>query len=193
MKTLLTSLVILCTFLSVNAQFGEPSVKAPFEKIDIYCINDWWNNAKSVKIDPKKIIDVDVARDQVICFGIYTTRNKVMKMSAQLFPLYPNETREVRLELKKNGKWVEVAKAKVNDLGWSALFRIEKWDESKDVAYRLRHGQNAVFEGLIRKKPINNEEIVVASLNCSSNRDRGLREEYTRNVNFFNPDLVFFA
>jgi len=168
-------------------------VKAPFEKLDLYCVNDWWNHAKAIKKDPVRIIDVDVPRDQVICFGIYTTQNKVLKMTAQLFPLYPDETREVRLELKKNGKWEEAARKKVNDIGWSALFRIENWDETKDVAYRLRHGSNAVFEGLIRKKPINKDEIVVASLNCSSNKDRSMREEYTRNVNYFNPDLVFFA
>jgi hypothetical protein len=193
MKTLITILFLTCAVLITNAQIGEPPVKAPFEKIDTYCINDWWNHAKLVKNDPKKIIDVDVPRDQVICFGIYTTQNKVMKMTAQLFPLYPKETRDVRLELKKNGKWEEAAQAKVNDIGWSALFRMENWDETKDVPYRLRHGQNAVFEGLIRKKPVNKDEIVVASLNCSSNKDRGMREEYTRNVNFFNPDLMFFA
>lgn len=193
MKRLITLFLLTCAAFIANAQVGEPPIKAPFEKLDLYCVNDWWTHAKAVKDDAKKIIDVDVPRDQVICFGIYTTQNKVMKMSAQLFPLYPNETREVRMELKKNEKWEEVAKVKVNDLGWSALFRIENWDETKDVPYRLRHGQNAVFEGLIRKKPVNKDEIVVASLNCSSNKDRGMREEYTRNVNFFNPDLVFFA
>jgi len=193
MKSMLTFILLSCAFLFANAQYGKPPLKAPFEKLDLYCVNDWWNHAKFVKNDQRKIIDVEVPRDQVICFGIYTTQNKVMKMTAQLFPLYPNETREVRLELKKNGKWEEVAKAKVNDIGWSALFRIEKWDETKDVPYRLRHGRNAVFEGLIRKNPLNKNEIVVASLNCSSNKDRGLREEYARNVSFFNPDLVFFA
>jgi len=193
MKTLLLFILLLGSVCITKAQIGEPPVKAPFEKLDLYCVNDWWNHAKLIKDDPQKIIEVDVPRDQVICFGIYTTQKKVMKMSAQLFPLYPNETREVRLELKKNGKWEEVAKAKVNDIGWSALFRIEKWDDTKDVPYRLRHGQNAIFEGLIRKNPMNKNEIVVASLNCSSNKDRGLKEEYTRNVSFFNPDLMFFA
>lgn len=172
MKIRITTFLFVCVFLTTNAQYDEPPVKAPFEKIDTYCINDWWNHAKLVKNDPKKIIDVDVPRDQVICFGIYTTQNKVMKMTAQLFPLYPNETREVRLGLKKNEKWEEVAKEKVNDIGWSALFRMEKWDETKDVAYRLRHGQRAVFEGIIRKQPVNKDEIVVASLNCNSNKDR---------------------
>jgi len=193
MKTLLLFMLLFGSVCIAKAQIGEPPVIAPFKDIDTYCINDWWNHAKAVKNDSAKIIDVDVTRDKVICFGIYTTQNKVMKMSAQLFPLYPYETREVRLELKKNGKWKEIAKAKVNDIGWSALFRIENWDDSKDVPYRLRHGQNAVFEGLIRRMPINKNEIVLASLNCNSNKSRGLREEYTRNVNYFNPDIVFFA
>jgi len=180
-------------FMTAKAQSEEPPVKAPFEKLDLYCVNDWWNHARQVKNSPDIILDVDVPRDRVICFGIYTTQNKVMKMTAQLFPLYPNETREVRLELKKNGKWEEAAKEKVNDIGWSALFRIEKWDDTKNIPYRLRHGKDAVFEGLIRKNPSDKNEIVVASLNCSSNKDRSLREEYTRNVNYFNPDLMFFA
>ena len=193
MKKLILSLLLGCSTLLASAQHGNPPVKAPFEKIDTYCINDWWNHAKAVKNDPKKIIDVDVPRDQVICFGIYTTNKSVMKMSAQLFPLYPNETRIVRLELLRNGKWVEVAKSKVNDLGWSALFRLAKWDETKDVRYRLRHGQKAMYQGLIRKQPSNKNEIVVASLNCNSNKERLQRSEFTRNVLHFNPDLVFFA
>jgi hypothetical protein len=193
MKLFLPTILLACIWLSTQAQIGEPPVKAPFENLDLYSTNDWWNHAKKVKNSPKLIIDLDVPRNEVICFGIYTTQNKVMKMTAQLFPLYPSETREVRLELKKNGKWEEVAKEKVNDIGWSALFRIENWDESKDVPYRLRHAEQAVFEGLIRKQPTNKNEIVVASLNCNSNQQRGLREEYVRNVNHFNPDLVFFA
>ena len=193
MKTLILFLLFACSFFITKAQHGEPPVKAPFEKLDTYCVNDWWIHAKAIKSSPKLILDVDVPRDEVVCFGIYTTQNKMMKMTAQLFPLYPDETREIRLELKLNGTWVEVAREKVNDIGWSALFRIENWDDTKDVPYRLRHSKNAVFEGLIRKNPINKNEIVVASLNCNSNKERGLREEYDRNVNYFDPDLVFFA
>lgn len=193
MKHFLIYLLGISSLTLVNCQDVAPPVKAPFQNIDTYAINDWWVHAKEVKNSPDLIIDVDVPRDEVICFGIYTTQNKVMKMTAQLFPLYPNETREVRLELKKNGEWQEVAVEKVNDLGWSALFRIENWDETKDVPYRLRHGKDAFFEGLIRKNPLSKKEIVVASLNCNSNKERGLREEYTRNVNYFDPDLVFFA
>ncbi len=193
MKKTLSTFLFVSLVYTISAQVHLPPVIAPFKGIDKYCTNDWWNHADSIRRNPNKIIDVMVPRDQVICFGIYTTHKKVMKMTAQLFPLLPKETREVRLELIKKGKWVEVAKSKVNDIGWSTLFRIENWDETKDVAYRLRHGEKAVFEGLIRKQPTKKKEIVVASLSCNSNKDRGLREEFTKNINHFNPDLVFFA
>ncbi|ARN56416.1 metallophosphoesterase family protein [Sedimentisphaera salicampi] len=171
----------------------EPPVKAPFEKLDTYCVNDWWNHAEKIKDNPNKIIDVDVPRDEVICFGMYTTEDSVLKLTAQLFPLYPNETRTVRLEFMRDGKWQEAARENVNDIGWSCLFRIEDWDETKDVRYRLRHGKKAEFEGLIRKDPVNKDEITVASLNCNSNKDRGMRENYVRNLRALDPDLLFFA
>ncbi len=193
MNHLILAFTIILTSLSAIAQEKEPPVKAPFEKLDLYCANDWWNHAAKMKTNPKRIIDVDVPRDEVICFGIYTTQNGVLKLSAQLFPLYPDESREVRLELKQNGEWKQVAAEQVNDIGWSALFRIENWDATKNAPYRLRHGDKAVFEGLVRKDPANKDEIVVASLNCNSSKDRGMREEYIRNLNHFDPDLLFFA
>jgi hypothetical protein len=179
--------------LQIYAQHGEPPVKAPFNKLDVYCVNDWWNHAEKMANSPDKIVNVNVPRNQVICFGIYTVSNRVLKLSAQLFPLLPEESREVHLELESNGKWERAATEKVNDIGWSAIFRIENWNASKDVPYRLTHGKKSLFEGLIRKNPVNKNEIVVASLNCNSNKDRGMREEYIRNINHLDPDLLFFA
>ena len=48
-----------------------------------------------------------------------------------LYPLYPDETRTVRLEVEKDGQWKEIATEEVNDLGWSALFRVENWDATR--------------------------------------------------------------
>jgi len=61
-----------------------------------------------------------------VAFGLYTVSNGILKLSAQLYPLYPDESREVRLEIREEGKWKEIQVSKVNDLGWSALFRVEK-------------------------------------------------------------------
>ena len=165
----------------------EPPVLAPFEGVDTLAINDWWNRGTS------RIIDMNVERKDVIAFGIYTVSNNTLKLSAQLFPLYPSETREVRLEIKDGDNWKEIQKQHINDIGWSTLFRVENWDDTKDISYRLLHGEEASFQGLVRKDPKDKNELVLAALSCNSNRDRGPREDYVRNINFQNPDLVFFA
>ncbi|MCX7824803.1 MAG: hypothetical protein N2689_04535 [Verrucomicrobiae bacterium] len=196
MKMALTSFLLavfpMATFLHFAptlpaADHGEPPVRAPFEGLDTAAVNDWWNRP------PSKIHDVNVPRDEVVAFGLYTVANGTLKLSAQLYPLYPRETREMRLEIQDGGQWREIARARVNDIGWSALFRVENWDASRDVPYRLRHGGRAMFEGLIRKDPARKSEIVVAAFSCNSNKDRGPREEFVRNVNHHDPDLLFFA
>jgi len=167
---------------------GQGTAAAPFIKgEDSLCVGDWWNRPAN------PIIDLKVPRDQVVAFGLYTVSKGVLKLSAQLYPLYPDETREVRLELERDGRWQEVARSSVNELGWSTVFRIEAWDHSQDRRYRLLHGERAQFEGLIRRDPVERDEIRLAALSCNSNRDRGLRPEYTRNLTHQDPDLIFFA
>lgn len=171
----------------LTAQHGEAPVVAPFGKqLDSVCTNDWWNRDKS------PIVDVFVPRDQVVAFGIYTVHASVLKLSCQLFPLYPEEPRVVRLELLRDGKWQEVQRQAVHDIGWATCFRVEDWQGAQDVPYRLRHGKDAMFEGLVRKAVTKNE-VVVAALSCNSNKDRGMRENYVRNLRHQDPDLLFFA
>jgi len=186
MKKLLLPALILILF-SCQTKVMEPPVMAPFTDLDTICTNDWWNRA------PNPIHKVKVERDQVVAFGLYTVSKGVLKLSAQLYPLYPDETRTVRLETLTDGQWQEIATEEVNDLGWSALFRIENWDATRDVAYRLRHGNKAMYEGLIRHDPVEKDQIIVAAFSCSSNRDRGDRESYVRNVEYLDPDLIFLA
>lgn len=190
MKKLLLPSLFLALFtglFSCQTKVMEPPVIAPFTDLDTICTNDWWNRT------PNPIHDVKVERDQVVAFGMYTVAEGTLKLSAQLYPLYPEETRTVRLELERGGQWQEIATAEVNDLGWSALFRVEDWDATQDVAYRLRHGRKAMYQGLIRHDPVEKEEIVVAAFSCSSNKDRGDRESYVRNIEYLDPDLIFLA
>ncbi|MFW5759907.1 MAG: hypothetical protein ACOCXH_02875 [Cyclobacteriaceae bacterium] len=136
---------------------------------------------------------VRVPRNEVVGFALYTHQNGKLKITAQLYPLMPEETRNVSLEMKKNGEWQEVETAEVVYPGWSAHFEIENWDNSEDVPYRVLHGEEASFEGLIRKDPVDKEEIVVASFSCNSNQDRGDRDHIVRKVKQQDPDLLFFA
>ena len=184
---ILISVLMSCQYEDLDDHANQVIASAPFEGLDTIATNDWW------KRGPNAIIDVKVERHEVIGFALYTVSNRTMKMTAQLYPLYPEEVREVRLELMKDGQWEEAQVQKVNDIGWTAIFRLEGWQEDVDQAYRLRHGAEAVYEGTIRKDPKDKGEIVLAALSCNSNKDRGDRDKYVKNINHQNPDLIFFA
>ncbi len=164
---------------------------AEFPKLDSLATGEWWLKKPGGRDQPP--LPMDVPRDQVIAFALYTQDRGVLKLSAQLYPLKPDEPREVRLEFQRDGKWVEAARATVLFPGWSAHFRIENRDATQDVPYRVRHGGQAVFDGLIRRDPIDKDEIVVANMSCNSSRTTGLRPEIIDNLRAQNPDLLFFG
>ena len=173
------------SFFSSNAK--SEYQKSPFSDLDTLSTNDWWNRPEN------PIIDIKVERDNVIAFGIYTLSKNILKLTAQLFPLYPDESRNIKFEIYESGKWNEVQKKEINEIGWSTTFKIENWDDTKNVRYRLRHGKNARFEGKIRKNPIEKDIIKLAAFSCNSNKDRGDRQEYVKNINHIDPDILFFA
>lgn len=140
-----------------------------------------------------KVTIPEVKRDQVIGFAMYTVSDNTLKMAVQLYPLQENEKKEVTLQIKKNGSWEDVQSSPVDTTGWLANFRVEKWNHSKDFSYRVTHSAGAKYEGLIRKDPIDKDEIVVAAFTGNSNTDRSLREDIVANVKAQDPDLLFFS
>ena len=186
-KTSLSGAAIASSSLFASSTQSNTYLKSPFDNLDTLATNDWWNRADN------PIIDLKVKRDRVIAFGIYTLSNKILKLSAQLFPLYPEESRDIKLEINKNGKWKNIQTKKINDIGWNTTFIITNWDDSKDIKYRLKHGKNAEFIGLIRKNPTDKKNIVLAAFSCNSNKDRGDRKNYVNNINHIDPDILFFA
>jgi hypothetical protein len=177
---------------------GQESVADPelpfgaeFPNLDSLAVGEWWKKVPPKVPNPP--VSLKVPRDQVVAFALYTHDRGVLKLTAQLFPLMPDEPREARLELSQDGQWVEVATVPVLYPGWSAHFRIEDWDDTRDVAYRVRHGEIAQFEGLIRRDPRDQEVVVVASMSCNSSRTTGLRPEILDQLKVQNPDLLFFA
>jgi hypothetical protein len=198
MKSLL--LIIFLAVLPGTLSAAEPRPAFPygaeFPMLDSLTTGEWWTKAGqatgagNVQAPPPPM---DVPRDEVVAFALYTVHGGVMKMTAQLFPLKPGEPREARLEVRRGSAWVEIARSPVIYPGWDAHFRVETWDATQDVAYRVRHGERAMFDGLIRRDPVDKAEIVVASLSCNSSRTTGLRPEIIENLKIQNPDLLFFA
>lgn len=164
--------------------------------LDSDATGEWW---KPTKIDrgPNKGKSQEarllVPRDQVVAFAIYTHDHGVLKLSAQLYPLMPDESRTVTLELRDGDQWKAAAQAQVLYPGWSAHFRIENWDHSKNVPYRVRLADQSRFEGIVRRDPFDKQKIVVASLSCNSSRTPGPRVTIVENLRKQDPDLLFFA
>lgn len=171
-----------------------------FPNLDGWATGTWWT--KRPKQQP---FSLDVPRDDVIAFALYTVTvhpvnggsgnpaDATLKLTAQLFPLKPGEPREARLEIRRGDIWEEVARSVVHYPGWDAHFRIDHWDTTRDHAYRVRHGEAAIFEGLIRRDPADKQSISVGVLSCNSSRTPGPREEIVAGLRAADPDLLFFA
>lgn len=168
---------------------------------DNLAIGKWW------EVDPKTVGRRSgnarakggwfktVARNQALAFSLYTHDHDVLKLSAQCFPLLPSEPKSITLSFKRDGEWVIEQSQPVIYPGWSAHFRVEDWDNSEDVPYRLTLGELSAREGLIRRDPLHKDTIVVASLNCNSPRDEEFetRSQIVKNLEKQDPDLLFFA
>jgi hypothetical protein len=201
---LLVVLTLTVALFPPHAQAAEtPTVGeldgCPFGKpgLDLGATGPWWEYVKDSSQAPTyvRFANLDVPRDEVIAFALYTHDGGTLKLTAQLYPLKPGESSEVRLELMRAGVWTEVACATVVYPGWTAHFRIEDWDATRDTPYRVRHGQQAMFTGQIRRDPVDKPEIVVAVMSCNGSHD--VRENphanTVANLKKLDPDLLFFA
>ena len=190
MKAFSISLILCLGALAVSAQESPLPFGAEFPRLDSLAVGEWWKAKPPAQNPPPSM---DVPRDQVVAFALYAQERGTLKLTAQLYPLKPGEPKEARLEVLRRGNWVEAARAPVLYPGWSAHFRVESWDATRDVRYRVRHGETAMFEGTIRRDPTDKNEIVVAVMSCNSSRTTGLRPEMIENLLAQNPDLLFFA
>ena len=174
MKFVLSSLglIIICTYLSSVAYTQQK------KKRDLLAIPE-------------------VTRDKVICFALYTVNEKTLKLTAQFYPLTKDESREAKLEILNNGNWKTIAKTKIIERGWTAPFRVENWDDSKKSSYRVSHGKNATYEGIIQKNPVDKTEFVVAGFTGNSiNPNHGgdiPKNDLVQNIKKIKPDLLFFS
>lgn len=182
----------------VAAEESPQPFGAEFPQLDSLAVGEWWT--KPQPRGPQAPPPLDVPRDQVVAFALYTVSRApaagsqaVLKLTAQLYPLKPGEAREARLEVQRDGQWVEIARTAVLYPGWSAHFRVENWDHAQNVPYRVRHGAAAEFTGLIRRDPGEQAEIVVANMSCNSARTTGPRVEIVDHLKSINPDLLFFG
>lgn len=149
------------------------------------------NNGRAILTIP------EVEKKDLICFALYTVHDHTLKLTAQLYPIPDGETRTVRLQIEKDGRWVEVDRTTVIEQGWTAPFRVNNWDDSKAHKYRVAHGAEATYEGTIRKNPVDKDEIIVAGFTGNSihpvHGGDISRQDIIDNIKKIDADVLFFS
>jgi hypothetical protein len=148
----------------------------------------------------------------------YTVSRKILKISAQMAPLPKSRQKGALLEIQIDGEWKTIAEADVDPAAYTAVFRIENWDDTQKVPYRVTApkplpGEQA-WSGTIQKNPRDKQGFVVAAFtgnhNLSHSVSAGGRYQNGRKGNWIEgtwfphaditasvvkqePDLLFFS
>ncbi len=153
------------------------------------------------------VVIPQVAAKDRICFALYTAHEDVLKMTVQFYPLADGESRTATLEFKQDGAWKPVAETQITeeeygnragDKTWTAHFRVENIDQSRDWPYRVVALDGvAAYEGLVRHDPVEKDEIVMAAFTGNSiYKHHGgdiSRDDIVANIKKIDPDLLFFS
>ena len=134
-----------------------------------------------------------------ILFTLYTVSRGVLKLSAQ-FPPLDNDAAMAALEVKRGGRWQQVATASLDKEAWNATFRVAAWDAGQDCDYRVGYrladangeGKQYFYTGTIRKDPVEKPNVVVGLLTCVW--DFGFPHvDFTTNLAAHRPDILFWT
>jgi hypothetical protein len=115
-------------------------------------------------------------------------------------PLGAKDTPTVRLEVQRDGAWVVLGEAPVHPEARTATFRVEKWDATRDVPYRLAYalvtssGKSTEhhWTGTIRRDPVDQPVLTVADISCNIH-EAFPNAAYTANTARLNPDFLAFV
>ncbi len=160
-------------------------------------VNFWFADWK---ISGNKVEEFPERKFGPILFSQYTLSKGILKLTAQMAPVGQEDDKTVELQIKKDNKWQSIGVATIDALARTAEFKVENWDNTQDISYRLLYNlavenrQMKAFyrEGMIRKEPLNKEEIIVAGF--TGNNDLGFpNNELVEAVKYHNPDVLFFS
>lgn len=158
----------------------------------IFCSNKSTSQDQSIIRLPDNIKPKDR-----IAFAMYTVHENTLKLTAQFHPIKNFTPFEASLEIKENGKWVKKAQTEIIYPGYTAPFRIENWDDTKEAKYRVAYNNEAYYEGIIKKNPIDKDTFVLVALTCNSMYpEHGgdlPKDDIVENILKLNPDLIFFS
>ena len=151
---------------------------------------------------------VDVHNDRAfgpILFSQYTLHEGTLKLTAQMPPIGEQDSQTVRMQLKEGNDWKTVGEEPIHPQARTATFRVENWDATKDVLYRLLYNEvdqiarnpgdpRPIDEwtGAIRRDPVDKPVLTVADISCNIHAAFP-NHEYVANAAKLDPDLIAFT
>ncbi len=159
-----------------------------------FWFSDWKISGTKLTVSPEQTFGP-------ILFSQYTVSHGILKLTAQMPPLGAEDEQSVTLELGDgSGGWKEAATETIHPLARTATFRVEGWDSTKDVPYRLRYGlkeksgeaKTSYWEGKVRKDPVDKDELVIGDVSCNIHMIFP-NVPFTQNMAKLDPDLLAFV
>ena len=135
-----------------------------------------------------------------ILFSQYTLSRGILTLNAQMAPMGDEDGKMVDLQIWDKENWTSLQKTAIDSDSRTATFKIEQWDDTKDVPYQLVYSMNSgkgkmkehKRTGTIRKNPVDKDEIIVAAF--TGNNDLGFpNNDVYESIKKINPDLLFFS
>ena len=145
----------------------------------------------------------------------YTLHENTLKMTAQLAPVSVEDADSARLFINKADEWNLVSTGAVIRPGNTVQLRVENWDSSKDVPFRVEYvakdwdGTRKIhaWSGIIRKEPLRKKELVIAGFTGNHNMSHRIgltpfdwrtgswfpHTDVTKHVAIHDPDVLFFS
>ena len=181
------------------------------EKTTRFWFRDWKVTGKKIRVHEDRVCGPVLSTQ-------YTLSKNILKMTAQIMPVGQMDTQTVSLEIQKNGRWKKVSSAKIIVPGFTATFRFENWDSTRDTPYRVKYelkqskGKTKAYtwSGTVRRDPVDKKEIVLAAFTGNHNLGRGWggadsgnfswathvwfpHKDLTEKVAIHDPDVLFFS
>lgn len=173
-----------------SKDFEEIFLKQPVEKPSV-SFSDWIIEGKKVEYSPEQTFGP-------ICFCQYTINKGVLKLVAQLAPVETITGQKIVLQAKKGNTWIDLQEKAIESEGRSVHFRLENWDDSEAIPYRVRLDlplkdelNTSHYEGTIAAQPKGNAKLKVAVFSC--NCDHGFPDtEVVVNSGKHQADMAVF-
>ncbi len=179
--------------LALTVDFNDAGLSREETNHPSFWFEDWQANGTRVRAWPERAFGP-------ILFALHTLSKGALYMTAQMPPLSEDEAQEVRLAVRKDGRWEDVGRALIDPMARTATFAIHDWPDSLDAPYRLAYDLTSatgrtvehILEGTVRRDPTDQEEMVVAGF--TGNNDLGFpHADLVRRVAWHDPDILLFT